>query len=86
MVRFWEAATGGTPTPAETAFTDIAGSYARTQIEQLVTLGITSGTSPTTFSPNDVVTREQMAQFVSRLLTAISGRPGPSSDPFPPVL
>jgi len=54
-----------------TPFTDIAGSFAKTDIECIWALDITSGTTATTFSPQDVVTREQMAAFLYRLWVAL---------------
>jgi hypothetical protein len=33
---------------------------------------VTTGTSATTFSPGDVVTREQMAAFLARLYRAVT--------------
>jgi hypothetical protein len=40
--------------------------YAQVAINQLAALGITTGTSPTTFAPYGLVTREQMAAFLAR--------------------
>ncbi|MEM9521515.1 MAG: trypsin-like serine protease [Actinomycetota bacterium] len=45
-------------------------------------LGITTGTSPTTYSPNDFVTRAQMAAFVERFYEMITGRSCGGSHPF----
>ena len=70
LVRLYEAVTGASPVGAVTTFTDIAGSFAEAQIRQLVALGVTAGTSATTYSPDQAVTREQMAVFVVRLLEA----------------
>jgi len=58
-------AAGLTPVPA---FTDISGLSAEIQaaINALASHGITLGTSATTFGPDDNVTREQMAMFLSR--------------------
>jgi hypothetical protein len=36
-------------------------------------LGITSGTTPTTFAPNDTVSRWQMAHFLTRLFGVAGG-------------
>jgi hypothetical protein len=47
--------------------------YAQVAIDQLAALGITTGTTATTFTPYGLVTREQMAAFLARemrLLTA----------------
>lgn len=50
-------------------FTDVSGSdYFAVYVYWAVNAGIASGTTPTTFSPNSPVTREQMATFVSRYL------------------
>jgi hypothetical protein len=53
-------------------FTDIGGFDAATQtaINQLAQLDITQGTSATTFEPNLVVSRWQMALFLTRLADA----------------
>jgi len=55
---------------ADQGFTDISGYSAaiQTAINQLKQLGVTTGTTATTYSPDDNVTREQMAMFVERLL------------------
>jgi len=57
-------------TGADQGFTDIGGYSAaiQTAINQLAQLGVTQGTTATTYSPDDNVTREQMAMFVERLL------------------
>jgi hypothetical protein len=66
-----QAADHGITIPAATSqgFTDIAGLPQATQdaINQIAALGISKGTTTTTFSPNDVVTRWQMALFLRRL-------------------
>lgn len=58
-------AAGATAVPA---FTDISDLSAEIQaaVSALASHGITVGTSATTFGPNDNVTREQMAMFLSR--------------------
>ena len=67
---------GGTSTdptcPSDGApFTDVAsGSFARNDIDCIFALGITTGTTPTTYSPAADVTREQMAAFLARLWRA----------------
>ncbi|HSJ27534.1 MAG TPA: S-layer homology domain-containing protein, partial [Acidimicrobiia bacterium] len=60
------------PSGADQGFTDIGAFNAETTtaINQLAQLDITKGTSATTFSPNDVVTRWQMALFLTRLVEA----------------
>lgn len=50
-----------------TKFTDVAqGTWYTEAVAWAVANNITSGTSTTTFSPNDPVTREQMAVFIKR--------------------
>lgn len=49
-------------------FTDVMGSVFFCQIAEIYFQGITSGTTPTTYSPNNTVTRDQMAAFLSRTL------------------
>jgi hypothetical protein len=61
-------------------FTDIGGLVSTTQdaINQLATLGITEGTSPTTFDPFADVSRWQMALFLARMADLV-GVPLPVS-------
>ena len=58
------------PAARDFGFTDIghlkAGS--REAINQLALLGITKGTSDTTYSPGDTVRRDHMALFIARLM------------------
>ena len=67
---------------ADQGFTDIAGESAeiQTAINQIKQLGVTTGTTATTFSPDDNVTREQMAMFLERLLKVTPKGPGGSAD------
>ena len=62
----WRAA--GSPTGAAgNPFTDVpSSSYYTAAVKWLVTVGITSGTEPGVFSPNQEVTRAQMATFLWR--------------------
>ena len=57
------------PAAANQGYTDIAGLPQATidAINQVTQLGISKGTTSTTFSPNDPVTRWQMALFLRRL-------------------
>ena len=59
-----------TSTPDNPGFTDTGDLSANSQtaIAQLADLGITRGTSDTTYSPANSVTRGQMALFISRLM------------------
>ena len=83
--RLWRTAGGTCPTAA-TPFTDVsATSFARADIACIFGLGITTGTSPTTYSPNDDVTREQMAAFLARVWRAASGTCSTTPAPFTDV-
>ncbi len=55
---------GGGSTP----FTDTGSSIFAGDIADIYAAGITVGTSPTTYSPDDPVTRAQMATFIARAL------------------
>jgi len=59
----------GSPEPmAALSFTDVAGNaYYTDAVRWMVEWDITTGTSPTTFSPDDLLTRAQIATFLYRL-------------------
>ena len=65
------------PEAADPGFTDLGGveEEARSAVARLFGLGITRGTSATTFSPSRTVTRRQMALFLTRLLSAAGVEP-----------
>ena len=75
------------PSGADQGFTDISGLAAETQtaINQTAQLAISKGTSATTFDPTGLVTRAQMALFLTRTLEAGGVTPpvvaGPSDAP-----
>mgnify|MGYP001272313987 CR=1 FL=1 len=73
-------ATLGTGT--DQGFTDIGGKSAeiQTAINQIKQLGITVGKTATTFAPDDYVSREEMALFISRLLKAAQAGPGGNTE------
>ncbi|MDE0132026.1 MAG: S-layer homology domain-containing protein [bacterium] len=56
--------------PADAGFTDIGelSAESQTAINQLADLGVTQGTSATTYSPEDSVKRGHMALFIARLM------------------
>ena len=68
-------AAGATAVPA---FTDTSGLSAEIQaaITALASHGITTGTTATTFGPNDNVTREQMAMFLNRFASIATDHAG----------
>jgi hypothetical protein len=82
LIRQAEAHEIEMPSGAHQGFTDIAGFNAETQlaINRLAQLDITKGTSATTFDPNGIVTRWQMALFLTRLVDA-AGLTLPSGAP-----
>ena len=87
LARLYEKLSG-TPAPVtETPFTDVdETSFASADIGRIFGLGITSGTSSTTYSPKETVTREQMASFLARLYEKINGTPAPVTEtPFTDV-
>lgn len=63
--------------PDDDNFTDLANVSvaADTAIRRLYELGVTAGTTATTFSPTDGVTRGQMARFITRTLGHTMARP-----------
>ena len=85
LARFRELVTGDRcrgPMP----FTDVdPSSFAHDAISCLALIGVTGGTSPTTFSPAASVTREQMAAFLARLLRELTGDSCASPAPFADV-
>ena len=64
--------TAGTPPPVGSAgFVDVVGgSFYEDAVAWMAENGITTGTTPTTFSPDAVVTRAQMVTFEHRLADA----------------
>ncbi|MDW3217933.1 MAG: S8 family serine peptidase [Acidimicrobiales bacterium] len=64
--------TAGEPTPSYTSgFVDVdGGDYFADAVDWMAEHDITTGTTPTTFSPHDTVTRAQMVTFEYRLASA----------------
>jgi peptidoglycan hydrolase-like amidase len=69
LVRLWPISGFDAPGDVDQGFTDISGfnEFTQAQINILAQLGFTSGTSPTTFDPDGIVTRWQMALFLARV-------------------
>ncbi len=68
VARTYRALTGQPCTGFTHPFTDVAGSsFASEDVGCLAELGITTGTTATTFSPGQPVTREETAAFLGRL-------------------
>lgn len=59
------------PTEPAHTFTDVADSFAAADIACIYALGITKGTSATTFSPQQTVKPSQITRFVARMLNQI---------------
>lgn len=69
VTLLWRRA--GEPTAAPSGFADVpAGRYYSAAIDWARANGITNGTSPTTFSPDDAVTRGQAAALLHREATS----------------
>jgi|GEM_PF-2734463 len=67
FMNLYQAITGTEPPQSDVPFTDINDpdlAWAAKRIRMAYNLKITAGTSNTTFSPRDNVTREQMAAFI----------------------
>ncbi|MEM9464353.1 MAG: trypsin-like serine protease [Actinomycetota bacterium] len=71
LARLYESIVGEPAPVVPIPFDDLgrAAEYAREDIARIYGLGVTTGTSSTTYSPKDIVTREQMASFLARLLS-----------------
>lgn len=61
------------PPPRDQGFNDIDGNPHADAINQLAQLGVVHGLAPTTYGPNVVVTRGQMATFLVRAFERMSG-------------
>ena len=87
LTRLYKAVAGSDAPAGDTEFTDIAERSAEQQaaIGQIFALGVTTGTTDTTYSPSNNVTREQMASFVARMYRALDALPDPSEAPGAPT-
>jgi hypothetical protein len=76
-------APGGNPDPG---FSDVGPTaFYSTAVAWAKAVGVTSGTSPTTFSPNQTVTRGQIATFLKRLSDGLGGIPCTGTPPDPAI-
>ncbi len=71
-VQLYEEWTDSTVKAKTSAFTDIARSECKTAIEKAYAIGVTNGTSATTFEPNTKITREQLATMLCRVYKNIA--------------
>ncbi len=69
LTRLWSLSSFSLPPGDDAGFSDIAylSPEMQTAINQLAELGITSGTSPDTYGPDQPVSRWQMALFLTRM-------------------
>lgn len=76
----WRAAGSPEPKSSRMPFTDVGSkAFYRKAVLWAVEQGITSGTSATTFGPNETCTRAQIATFLWRA----KGKPAPTSSSMP---
>lgn len=69
------------PDPPDYPFVDVGlDSFAYDDIARIHELGITTGTSATTYSPADTVDREQMASFLARVYRLLAPDDAPPSE------
>ena len=75
LSRAYEFITKQTAPVVDTPFTDIGNvsEEVQTAIKKIYGIKVTAGTSATTYSPNGLVSRAQMATFLSSLYKAIKG-------------
>ena len=73
-----DIALGGSPSGSAHPFDDVVADYQQIPIAWMYEAGITTGTSPTTYSPEDPITRGQFAA----LLWRYAGRPA-AAGPHP---
>ncbi|MYH87292.1 MAG: hypothetical protein F4125_01435, partial [Acidimicrobiaceae bacterium] len=75
LTRLYKAVAGADADGGSTPFVDLGaaqgGAETVTAVGQLYALGVTTGTSDTTYSPSRNVTREEMASFVARMYRAL---------------
>ncbi len=84
LARLWRAMSRSCAS-VETDFTDIDGSFAQDDIACIFGLGVTQGTGPSTYAPDGLVTREQMAAFLARLWRAAGGDCAANTSPLTDV-
>ena len=87
LTRLYKAVSGSDAPAGDTEFTDISESSDEEQasIGQIFALEVTTGTTDTTYSPSNNVTREQMASFVARMYRALDALPDPAEAPGAPT-
>jgi hypothetical protein len=66
LVRALETTERDLPEPSDHGFDDVEGRHHAGDIRRLADIGVAAGTSASTYSPGDPVTRAQMATFLLR--------------------
>ena len=79
-VYFWNME--GQPSAVVHSFSDIGVQAQNDAVSWMAAAGITTGTSPTTFSPDETLTRAQLAAFLHRL----AGQPATGAHSFVDVV
>jgi hypothetical protein len=72
----------GEPSASAHSFIDVTAPYQQQPVSWMVAAGITTGTSPRTFSPDEPLTRGQLAALLHRL----AGSPAATGSSFPDVV
>ncbi|MDW3220447.1 MAG: trypsin-like serine protease [Acidimicrobiales bacterium] len=86
LSRFYKTVTGQ-PCVGAHPFDDVSlTSDIGKAVGCIYSLGVTEGTGPSTFSPDQYVTREEMAAFIARLYRIITGDECGSAPGFPDVV
>ena len=75
LIRLWRDTLGRTcPSQPTHTFNDISGNFAEADIECLYALGITKGTTSTTYSPSRSLNPAAITRFLARMINMI--KPG----------
>ena len=86
MVTLLYRCAGVPDAPIPAGFVDVAPSaFYADAVAWAKAAGITTGTSATVFSPNQVVTRGQIASFLRRMSDALAGAPCVGTPPDPAI-
>ena len=82
LARMFRVLNGWDAPVVDTPFSDLGEAHGghRDNIARIYGLGITVGTSPTTYSPNAAATRAQMASFLARMFRVLTGPDAPVAD------
>ncbi len=83
LARVWRLIHPDAAPSVDNPFDDVdPSSFAYDDIALIAELGITTGTSLTTYAPHEPITREQMAAFLARLWLLLDPAAEPGAHPF----